>query len=845
MPGAGADPPPGGEGAAVDVEVTIDANRMAFGGSVAVPVSIRDLLATLPPEAQAVLGWIPDVELNAVGFRFDPNPATESFGVFASAGTAGSADTSVDVYLATLPAPGGGEPAFVVGLSLTSTIDLGGTPLFGTMLSGITLQALGLSYASADLPAGSFTLPPPAPRMPAFTKGLQLTFTVSAGGSAETFTLTPSSFRPPAAGAERSLALAAGPPPVQWFPVQKSFGPLTLGRVGILTAEGRFGLALDASVSTTVLQLVLEELSVAFDSDDISPSGLHIDLAGLGVGFRSGAFQLSGSLVRTYVEELTEYRGSLLIRAGRFAITAVGAYADLAGAPSLFVFGMAKGAFGGPPAFFVTGLAAGFGYNRSLRLPAPEQVQEFPLVLAARQGSSYLPDPSVAAALGKMTSGGWVPPSLGSYWVAAGVEFTSFQVLDAFVLVTVQFGKELVIALLGVASITLPKPGTGPAYAYAELALSAVLRPAEGTFQMTALLTPNSFVIDRACRLTGGFAFHMWFGDNEHAGDFVVTLGGYNALFDRPDWYPVVPRLGLNWNMSDAVHVQGGVYFALTPSCVMGGGSLDLRFQRGALRAWLTAHADFLMYWRPFFFDVGIGVSVGVSYTLDIGGISKTFTVELSADVELWGPPTAGVAHVTWWVISFTIPINGGGSPNPPGRVLRDWPTFASTFLPPAPEVCRPRAASGLLGTVEIAGRTVWRVSAAAFALGTETVVPATRVVAGTAAAGEQAFDGPAVGVYPMAVADVRTEHRVALYRVEGGAPYPIDDWTWLPSTGNVPGSLWGTANAGEPALGADVVPCLQGLVGAPPDQPMDGPPEVSYDVLRYADLAPTRDLPL
>ena len=58
------------------------------------------------------------------------------------------------------------------------------------------------------------------------------------------------------------------------------------------------------------------------------------------------------------------------------------------------------------------------------------------------------------------------------------------------------------------------------------------------------MLAPSSFLLDPACHLTGGFAFCLWFGDNPHAGDFVVTIGGYHPAFAPPSYYPVVPRSG-------------------------------------------------------------------------------------------------------------------------------------------------------------------------------------------------------------------------------------------------------------------------------------------------------------
>ena len=79
------------------------------------------------------------------------------------------------------------------------------------------------------------------------------------------------------------------------------------------------------------------------------------------------------------------------------------------------------------------------------------------------------------------------------------------------------------------------------------------------------------------------------------------------------------------------ITIRGGCYFALTPTAVMAGGSLELLFQRGSLRAWLNAEANFLIQWKPFLYDIDIGVTVGASYRVDAWFIHTTFTIELPA----------------------------------------------------------------------------------------------------------------------------------------------------------------------------------------------------------------------
>jgi hypothetical protein len=845
-------------GRPVRLRFVVDLTDGSFGAYVSVPMSLRELITRLPPDAEAVLGWLPNIVLEAVGISFVPDPAHQSFGVYAAAGITGAAEGSADAFAVTLPDQPRGV-VLVAGLRLSSTIDLAGTPLFGSMLSGLAIQDLQVVFASADVPEGKIRLPPPASDRPspAYTRGLQLAFVIVAGDAEEYFVLTPSQFRRPRPAARTdgdagNAGLLPAPtaedaPPIKWFPVQKSFGPLTLGRVGVLTSAERLGLALDAAVATKALSIDLTGFVLSFDINDISPRGVRVDLDGLGVAFTSGSVSLSGSLVGTGPRDDRSYDGSLLLQVGRFGVTAVGSYKTLDGYPSLFVFGLVQGHFGGPPAFFVTGLAAGFGYNRGLRLPEPDQVQNFPLVIAARLGNSYLPDPTVKAALGKLSAGGWVPPEVGSYWVAAGIKFSSFQLIDSFLLLIVQFGNELVLALLGISSLQLPKAGWGKPYAYVELVLSAVVRPAAGTVQVMALLTPNSFVIDKNGRLTGGFAFYLWFG-GQHRGDFVLTIGGYHDLFAKPAHYPVVPRLGISWRISTELHLSGSAYFALTPSCVMGGGRLDLAFESGALRAWLKAYANFLMYWRPFFFHVSIGVVIGASYTLTIGSLRRTFTVELGAEVELWGPELAGIARVSWWVISFTININGGGRPKLPGTVLGDWETFAASFLPPRAEICTARADAGLTGMVPDQqrpdGPQVWLVSALDLVLASETVIPASVLIAGAPDTPQVRFEGPEPGVYPLGSLTMGTRHLLEVYRYPAEQGVDLSKWSWTPQPSGLPESLWGTVNNGEPDLDARLVQGFIGLRGEPPPPAKTGPPAMPVEVLEQVAIR-DGDLPL
>ena len=159
----------------------------------------------------------------------------------------------------------------------------------------------------------------------------------------------------------------------------------------------------------------------------------------------------------------------------------------------------------------------------------------------------------------------------GTFWFAAGLSFTSFALVDGIAVVAVQFGDGLDINLLGLARMALPRPQV--ALVSIELALLVRFSSSEGVLWVQGQLTDNSWLLYPDVQLTGGFAYVIWF-KGEHAGEFVLTLGGYHPDFHR-DGYPVVPRLGLRWSIGSAIAIKGGSYFALTSEALMAGGDFE------------------------------------------------------------------------------------------------------------------------------------------------------------------------------------------------------------------------------------------------------------------------------
>lgn len=470
-----------------------------------------------------------------------------------------------------------------------------------------------------------------------------------------------------------------------WLPLQRTFGPLKCQKIGIGWQESTKDLLLifDGSIELGAIDVTLIDLSIGFPiTNPTDTSAYELGLKGMSLLYEKGDVRISGGFLESGSGSNTVYNGEVIIDAGNFGLGALGSYGQVNGHTSLFIFGSSTTPLGGPPAFFVDGIAAGFGYNRKLIAPAKNQVASFPLVAAASNpsavglssGGSVNPD-QLAGILSTFDSS--VPVSIGEYWLAAGVKFKTFDLVNSNVLLAVLFGKEFEILILGTSLVQLPPPpDNADVFASAELELEVIILPDKGNVEATAVLSPNSFVLTPDCHLTGGFAFYTWFGDNPHAGDFVLSLGGYNSAFNKPAWYPSVQRLGFLWQISSDLDIQGDAYFALTPSCVMGGGSLTASFHMGSfLQAWYTTHADFVMTWKPFSYYIEMGVSIGVRANVPLLFVTLHITISVGATIQIWGPSTGGAAHVHLWFASFTIAF-GPGRGSVPHTV--DWASVAS-----------------------------------------------------------------------------------------------------------------------------------------------------------------------
>ncbi|WP_433042559.1 DUF6603 domain-containing protein [Dactylosporangium sp. CS-033363] len=777
------------------------------------PLSLNDLAAGLElPVPQLP----PGLDLTLTGANLTYDSASRRLVVAARSAAHGAA-----VFVA-LPAAQGDGTRYLATVSVGGSVGLSDLPLVGGALGGdetcaaeqlqVVLSGAPitpeLAVETNDLVRAGY------PRFPEQGTGAALAVSVVLRFGAQRIPIALGAAPAPGSGtAPARTASTVGPssgpggvvaaPPSDpdgtvWFTVQKAFGPLTLARVGARFADAAVWFLLDGSLDAEGFSLVLQGAAIGVPVTDFSP---RFALRGLALSYANPPLAILGGFTAVPPADGAAFRydGGAAVTAQSWGALAYGSYTEVEGLPSMFLFLRAGAAFGGPPAFSVTALAAGFGYNSTIRLPEMTEVAEFPFVAGLAEAAA---DGGAAQALAALTGGPrpWLSPAAGQTWLAAGVRFHTYRQFDTTALLAVEFGNALTVLLLGVTTARFPSTGAARPYAQLQLQLRSVLRPGEGVFALSASLTRNSYLLDPACVLTGGFAFYAWFGEHRNAGDFAITVGGYHPAFDAPDHYPVVPRVGFSWSLDAAVRISGTAYFALTPSAIMAGGTLDVRYHDGSLTAWFTAQADLLVAWAPFRFRTRVGVSVGIEYTASLLFTSKTLHLEAGAQLELWGPPTGGTVTVRLWVVTFTVAFGAPGEPG--GAPQLDWAGFQD--LLPAPAASTTFAATAGLAAPQTdpgdpagaAEPVPWPVRADGFALTLRNAVPVTEVLLGSAAR-DAVLAGPAVDIRPLRRTGLTVRQTVVLRRVAGGTAAEIDlaatGWHATGVTADVPAALWGT----------------------------------------------------
>jgi hypothetical protein len=596
------------------------------------------------------------------------------------------------------------------GLQLSTGIDLKEIPVVGDKLpNNVTLSLKNLQFLFASytftkeqIQTAATLLPAEMMPLPAegLAKGMHISgelhvmeyiFPINTGNKESKNTqndLILKQYNEPFVGRANELDYTArpvSPDQITWFSVQKKLGPVSFQRIGVAFADNTLSFALDASLAMGPVQLTMSGLTLGSPLNKFQPV---FGLQGFFMSLKTSGFELEGGFLKATTEGVDSYYGTVLAQAGTFSFKAMGGHTPSHEDPqqsgniipaSFFIYANIEIPIGGPPYFNLKGFAGGFGVNNKLILPTLQELPDYILLPGPKSNApkqQATPEATVKSVLPEMQK--YFMPDSGQYWMAAGVSFSSFQMIEALAVVTVSFGVEFQVALLGSCAMTLPKGTTKP-IAYIEIAIVASYTQSNGLLAVVGVVSPASYLLGDFCRLTGGFAFYIWIDppqkkDGPRAGNFLVSVGGYHPRFTAPDYYPQLPRVGIIFNLSP-LQITGEAYFAMTPSMLMAGGRLDAVWKLGIVRAWFKLGIDFIIAWAPFKYYATGYINVGCS--VDIGLFSLNASV--GANIDIWGPQFGGKAEVDLTVFSFTLYFGGDKEADPP---LLTWTEFKTQFLP-------------------------------------------------------------------------------------------------------------------------------------------------------------------
>ena len=462
---------------------------------------------------------------------------------------------------------------------------------------------------------------------------------------------------------------------VLWIGVHAGFGPIYIDQVGVELSSTNAGLLIDGGVSIAGLTAQVDELTIGVPFDHINnPTAWTLDLKGIALAYSGPSIAIAGGLVK-FDGPPVEYDGMLLIKVSQIGVVVVGSYAVVTGPDGYTSIAILGGVFipiGIPPIINLTGFALGMGYNRKLIVPEDlNLIPSFPLVQALDRPEQLANNPMVALIAFRSAS----PASRGSFWFAAGLRGTTFQVVNVTAILYVALDTGVEVGLLGVARMTLPSDDT--ALVNIELALKVRFSTAEGLFSVQAQLTDNSWLLSHDCQLTGGFAYFVWFKESQ----FLLTMGGYHPSFQPRPEYPIVPRLGYHWDLLGVIHIKGESYFALTNTCVMAGTRMEVTYGPDWLQLWYTAYVDFLISWDPFHYAGDIGVEIGARFRIEIcffACVDIDISVSLGASLKIDGPPLHGIVTVDLAIASVSVEFGTPSRPKPPQL---NWDQFSLQYL--------------------------------------------------------------------------------------------------------------------------------------------------------------------
>jgi hypothetical protein len=341
------------------------------------------------------------------------------------------------------------------------------------------------------------------------------------------------------------------------------------------------------------------------------------------------------------------------------------------------------------PPVTVNGFMGGGGFNSAVRVPTVDKAWTFPFLVGLDSGTvdgETKPHAILKKLCGTDSPNPWVTPKQGRSWGALGIDVMVKEAVQGRLLALLDWGgtEDFTAALIGMLTAELPRAPEGDKkkhkpYLSIELQVLAQYERASGQIAIATELTDKSYVVDDECKVTGGTAVYLW-TRGEHAGEHVMSCGGYSPAFKKPDHYPKVPRISAILNIGEWMTYRLEGYLAGTSRALMLGGALSLASDSGWWRWWVSASIDIWHEWKPFWLRGDIGVSLGLAATLRKGPVKCNVSGEFGVTIGLWwAEDDQGQMHKggSWSLHAWALDFDGSwGDPLPADKPAVSWTEF-------------------------------------------------------------------------------------------------------------------------------------------------------------------------
>lgn len=305
-----------------------------------------------------------------------------------------------------------------------------------------------------------------------------------------------------------------------------SLGPLSIDSVALQYKENgtakMVGITMNASFAMGPLSFELigfgfeVPLTTITLHDFGSLTKLQPVIAGMALGFSKPPLTIAGGFEHDTIgtgADLQEiYLGGIGVSWPPYTFVGVGEYAILHDYKSVFIYAKLDGPLITFEFATISGMRLGFGYNSMVRSPGIDELTSFPFINDSESAGS---NPLDIVKHMTQSTPPWVSPKANSYWLAAGMSISAFDVLTVTALALLSFRDGgIIISLYADAVAQMPPAVTDKSemIVYVEIAMVAELNPIDGYFRVEAALAPTSFLLVQDCHLYGGFAFVYWFG---------------------------------------------------------------------------------------------------------------------------------------------------------------------------------------------------------------------------------------------------------------------------------------------------------------------------------------------